>query len=481
LQGWRQALLHRTSCLAYKSVRWMSEVCENGVRVERDSLGAVEICMDKKWKVSTQRAINNFPISGKTMPKVFIQTLALVKKCAAHTNYKLGCIEGEKCRAISSVADLIRQGEHLDQFPVDIFQTGSGTSTNMNMNEVISSLVSIEYGLQVHPNNDVNMSQSSNDVISSTISISSVLQCREQLLPAIQHLAETIDARAAEFTGVVKTGRTHLMDAVPMTLQQELSAWSAQLLFAKHAIERAMDDCLALPIGGTAIGTGLNAPPDFGEEFAVALSNTTGVPFTVAKNKFARIAAQDHIIALSAALRTLSSAFIKVCNDLRWMNSGAHSGLHEISLPAVQPGSSIMPGKVNPVILESGLMICAHVIGGDAIIASTVHSANFQLHMMLPLVAFHMLENIELLSNTCRNVADRAIHGTTANTSHLENVAKCNPILITALTPLVGYDKCAQIFHAATEQRRGLIEVAMELTDIPKERLTELLDPRKLT
>jgi fumarate hydratase class II len=451
------------------------------VRVEKDSMGIVEVPLPAKWGAQTQRALLNFPISGWPMPETFIQALGLLKFCAAGANIELGLIDQVLGEAIQSVAKEISQGFYLQEFPIDVFQTGSGTSSNMNANEVISYLIEERLGMKVHPNDHVNMSQSSNDTVPSVIAMATVLGGVKQLLPAIEHLKVAIDRRAQELNKVTKTGRTHLMDAVPLTFGQELSGWSAQLATIEQSLHYALELCKDLPVGGTAVGTGLNAHPSFADVFIKILNEQTSMQFRKATNFFELMAAQDRIVGFSGQLKTLATLLMKVANDLRWMNSGPLAGLSEIALPSLQPGSSIMPGKVNPVIPESCAMVCAHVIGSDVTVTMAGQSGNFQLNVMLPLIAYHVLENIRLLSHTCINLADKAIDGFIVHRENIQESFSKNPILVTALNRKIGYELGAVIAKEALAQGRSVLEVALEKTSLTKEELEDILDPYHLT
>ena len=393
----------------------------------------------------------------------------------------MGLLSQEKSEVISRIGDRIFQGEYLDSFPIDVFQTGSGTSSNMNINEVICSVAKKSYGLDIHPNDDVNMSQSSNDFIPSALSVSIVISGFSSLIPSIDHLLSSLKARKEELEHVVKTGRTHLMDALPITFGQEISGWIAQIESAKASLEYHLLACQDLPIGGTAIGTGLNALPGFSEELIRVMNDKTELFFQIGKNFFELMSSQDRIISCSGALKTLAVCLSKISNDLRWMNSGPISGLGEIRLPAVQPGSSIMPGKVNPVILESSMMACAHVIGSDLTITLGGQSGNFQLNMMLPLIAFHMLENIRILANTSRNLALKAIDGFQINKSSIDARLSKNPIIITALNYKIGYEKGALIAKKALDENRSVLDIALEETSLSRKELEDILDPYHLT
>ena len=451
------------------------------MRVEKDSLGVVEVPIEAKWGAQTQRALWNFPISGWVMPETFIRALGLVKAAAAHANASLGQLNAEDAEAIATIGQEIAQGFHLDQFPIDVFQTGSATSSNMNANEVISHLVAQRFEKELHPNDHVNMSQSSNDIVPTVMSVALVLSTKKELLPAFEHIDLCLKKRQKELASIVKTGRTHLMDAVPMTFAQELSAWAAQLSYARDRITSVSQTHYYLPIGGTAIGTGLNADPCFAEIFIEQLNEMPGESFQKADNSFELISAQDRIVQFSASLKTLAVAVMKISNDLRWMNSGPISGLGEIVLPSLQPGSSIMPGKVNPVIPESAAMVAAHVMGTDMTVTIAGQSGQFQLNVMLPLIAYHALENTRLLAQTLSNLADKAIEGFVVNEEHINSLLNKNPILVTALNQKIGYEKGAQIVKRAIADKRAVLDVALEETELSRSELEKLLDPAFLT
>ena len=449
-------------------------------RIEKDSMGELQVPEEAAYGAQTQRAVDNFPISGITMPESFIQALGLVKQACANANHQLGALDENHRRAISSICDDIIDGRLMEQFPVDVFQTGSATSTNMNANEVIARLASQEAQDLIHPNDHVNMSQSSNDVIPTTIHVSAAIDCHQDLLPALNHLITVIEEKAESVESIITTGRTHLMDAMPVSLGQELSGWAAQLQSALSHIERTLPEIHQLAIGGTAVGTGINADDSFGVLVAEQLSNSTGLAFKVASNRFAAMSSQDSVVALSGQLKTLATALMKISNDLRWMNSGPLAGIGEIALPALQPGSSIMPGKVNPVIPEATAMVCAQVIGNDATITIAGQSGNFQLNVMLPLVAFNLLQSIEILSNVSRLLADKAIAGFTINEDNIDAALAKNPILVTALNSVIGYELGAKIAKTAYAEGRAVIDVAVEMTDLSAKELEKLLDPKKL-
>ena len=449
-------------------------------RIEKDSMGELQVPEEAAYGAQTQRAVDNFPISGITLPKVFIQALGLVKQACANANHDLGGLDENRRRAISSICDDIIDGKLMEQFPLDVFQTGSATSTNMNANEVIARLASLEAQDVVHPNDHVNMSQSSNDVIPTTIHVSAAIDCHQQLLPAINHLIAVIEKKADSVESVITTGRTHLMDAMPVSLGQELSGWAAQLQSAMTRIEHSLPEIHQLAIGGTAVGTGINADPAFGGLVAKQLSNSTGLSFKKADNHFSAMSSQDAVVALSGQLKTLATSLMKISNDLRWMNSGPLAGIGEIALPALQPGSSIMPGKVNPVIPEATAMVCAQVVGNDTTITIAGQSGNFQLNVMLPLVAFNLLQSIEILSNAMRLLADKAIAEFSVNQDNIDAALAKNPILVTALNTVIGYELGAKIAKTAYAEGRAVIDVAEDMTDLSRKELEKLLDPKKL-
>jgi len=450
-------------------------------RSETDSLGTVAIPKDALYGAQTQRAIDNFPISGLTMPHTFIRALGLIKYAAAAANLELGELDQERAEAIQAAALAVVRGDYDGQFPVDVFQTGSGTSTNMNANEVIAHLASHSSGVAVHPNDHVNKGQSSNDVIPSCIHLSAKIAVHEQLLPALDHLALSIEAQAAAHQHLVKTGRTHLMDAMPLTVAQELSGWAAQIRHAAGRIAFASSALSNLAIGGTAVGTGINAHPEFAKQVVKHLHAQIQLTFEVSTNYFESMSTQDSAVAMSSALKTFAVSLMKINNDLRWMNSGPLAGLAEISLPALQPGSSIMPGKVNPVIPEAVAMVCAQVIGNDTTITIAGQSGNFQLNVMLPVIAYNLLQSIELLASASRVLADKAIKRMSFNSANLESKLARNPILVTALNNVIGYEKGAAIAKKAYQENRPVLEVAQEMTDLDAATLKRLLDPHLLT
>jgi fumarate hydratase class II len=449
-------------------------------RSERDSLGEVRVPEDALYGAQTQRAVDNFRIGDRPMRGPFLLALAEIKKAAAQVNQRCGLLEARLAEAIMAAADEVLAGRHADQFPVDVFQTGSGTSTNMNMNEVLARRASQLGDCSVHPNDHVNMSQSSNDVVPSALQLSACIAARQELLPALRHLDGTLCDKAAEVAGIVKTGRTHLMDAMPLRLDQEFRAWAEQIRSAGEGIEAALPRLRCLPIGGTAVGTGINAPAGFGPAMAAELGQQTGEVLT-APAGFSNLGSQDAAVAFSGQLNVLATALTKLCNDLRWMNSGPLAGLGEITLPALQPGSSIMPGKINPVIPEAVAMACVQVTALHGAITSAGQSGNFQLNVMLPLIADNLLECTRLLSNSCRALADRAISGLTINQERLEAQLARNPVLVTALNRRIGYERGASIAKKALAEGRTVLEVALEETDLDRNELEALLDPARLT
>jgi len=449
-------------------------------RTERDSMGELKVPADALYGAQTQRAVDNFPISGLTMPREFIRALGLIKSAAAQANSDLGHLSKNKARIIRRCAERVAAGEFDSQFPIDVFQTGSGTSSNMNANEVIAHLGSAA-GPKIHPNDDVNMGQSSNDVIPTAIQVSAALTVSEKLLPALTHLKSTLDRRARELKKVAKTGRTHLMDAMPVTFGQELGGWAAQIRSSIERLQDALKRMRKLPQGGTAVGTGINADARLGPKICVELRRATGVKFESADNFFEGMSSQDAAVEMSGQLKTLACVLMKIANDLRWMNSGPLAGLGEIELPALQPGSSIMPGKVNPVIPEAMAMVCAQVIGNDATITIAGQSGNFQLNVMLPVVALNLLQSIEILANASRALADRAIAGFKVRQDRIKEALERNPILVTALNPVIGYEKGAATAKQAYKEGRPILDVALETTGLSKAQLKKLLDPSALT
>ena len=450
-------------------------------RVERDTMGEVRVPADALYGAQTQRALDNFPVSGVRFPRTFIRALGMIKAAAAAVNRGLGLLEPAMADAIHQAARQVEEGGHDAHFPLDIFQTGSGTSTNMNANEVIAALASRALGRPVHPNDHVNMSQSSNDVIPAAIHVSAYLEASEHLIPALAHLREAIDRRAGQLDHVVKTGRTHLMDALPIRMSQELSGWSGQVRDSAARVESTFPRLRQLALGGTAIGTGLNAHPEFGARVAAELASMSGLPFVASGNCFVSLSTQDTAVELSGQLKTGAVALMKIANDLRWMNSGPQAGLAEISLPDLQPGSSIMPGKVNPVIPEAVTMVCAQVLGNDLTVAVGGQAGNFQLNVMLPVIAYNLLQSLTLLARVAPLLADKAIAGFTVNEGRLADLAGRNPILVTALNPVVGYELGAKIAKRAYAEGRPVKDVAADMTTLTAEELDRLLEPKAMT
>jgi fumarate hydratase, class II len=449
-------------------------------RTEHDSLGPVPMAADAPWGAQTQRAIDNFRIARRPLPSAFIRALAQIKAACAEVNRELGLLPPEHAAAIVAAADAVALGQHPHAFPVDVYQTGSGTSTNMNMNEVIGRLAAAD-GLDVHPNDHVNRGQSSNDVIPTAIHVAALTELEQRLRPSLRHLIAVIARREGELAGVVKTGRTHLMDAMPLRMSQELSGWRTQLELAEVRLGETGRRLGKLAIGATAVGTGINAPETFGERVAKRLAERLELPFGRQTNGFAALSGQETAAELSGQLRTLATALLKIANDLRWMNSGPLAGLGEIALPALQPGSSIMPGKVNPVIPEAVMMACVQVTGLDAAVSLAAQSGNFQLNVMLPLIADNLLTQIQLLSDAMEHLADKAIAGFDVNHERIAETLARNPILVTALNAEIGYEAGARIAKMAYASGRPILDVAAEETGIDRQRLADLLDPARLT
>ena len=455
-------------------------------RIEKDSLGEIKVPAKALWGAQTQRAVNNFPISGIKMDfpftKSFVSSLGLIKDAAAKTNLRLKLISSKKAKAISKAAKEVWQEKHHHEFPIDVFQTGSGTSSNMNANEVIGNLATKYAKVMVSPNDDVNMSQSSNDVIPTAIKISAHMDLTKKLMPALDELIRTIEKKADSVKGIIKTGRTHLMDAMPIDFSEELRAWSNQLKSSKEMLNIIEKKFLELPQGGTAVGSGINAHKQFSKYFAQEITKLTGnkCKYIPSKNFYHELSAQDCSVQLSGELKNLAVILTKISNDLRWMNSGPLAGLSEIELKALQPGSSIMPGKVNPVIPEAVAMASADVIGNDISITIAAQSGNFQLNVMLPVIAYNLLKSINLLSGSMEALSKKAIKTFKVNKKNLDVSLSRNPILVTALNPIIGYEKAAEIAKKAYKENRSIVEVASEETNIPKEKLKKLLDPSKL-
>jgi fumarate hydratase class II len=449
-------------------------------RSERDSLGPVEVPAEALYGAQTQRAVQNFRISGLRMPRAFLRALGLTKRVAAEVNAELRVLPADVAAALATAAQEVADGLHDAHFPVDVFQTGSGTSTNMNANEVIARLAAQRLGREVHPNDHANRSQSSNDVIPTSIHVAAALELRDSLTPALDGLERELRTRAADLAGVVKTGRTHLMDALPLRMDQEFGAWAQQIRWASERLDACLPWLYELAQGGTAIGSGANAPPGFAAKFAARLATQTGLPFRASPNPFASIASQDTSVELSGALRAAAVSILKIANDLRWMNSGPQAGLAEIELPALQAGSSIMPGKVNPVIPEAVAQACVRVLGNDAAIAIAGQSASFQLHTMLPLIAHTLLDSISLLAGSARALAELAIRDLRVDAARLARDLAKSPMLATALAPRIGYERAAEIARRAAAEDRSVRELAAELTDLSAGELDRLLDPRAL-
>ncbi|HWM26826.1 MAG TPA: class II fumarate hydratase [Woeseiaceae bacterium] len=454
---------------------------DKSFRIERDSMGELEVPPDALWGAQTERAVRNFPISGIRMPKQFISALGLVKWAAAGANAELGLLTSDKAIAIQKAALAVATGEHDAQFPIDVFQTGSGTSSNMNANEVIARLAAGHLQGPVNANDDVNMSQSSNDVIPTCVHVSAAIAIHDELLPALGNLEKSLRKKADETRTIVKTGRTHLMDAMPVTMGQELDGWASQIRASGERLRDTLKRLTALAQGGTAVGSGINAHPRFGAKIAVLLSERTGIEFRQAESLFAALSSQDTAVETSGQLRVLAVALMKIVNDLRWMNSGPLAGIGEIELPALQPGSSIMPGKVNPVIPEAVAMVCAQVIGNDATIAVAGQSGNFQLNVMLPVVAYNLLQSVEILTRSANCLAGGTIRDFRVNEENINRAVGRNPILVTALNPVIGYEKGAEIAKKAYRDGREIRDLAREMTDLTEAELDRLLDPALLT
>ena len=450
-------------------------------RTEKDSMGELKVPADALYGAQTQRAVENFPISGLVMPRQFIRALGLIKTACAAANTELGLMTKEVEGVVKQAAMTVAAGDYDDHFPIDVFQTGSGTSTNMNANEVIAHLANNLSDVDVHPNDHVNMSQSSNDIIPTAIHVSACLQIEEELKPALAHLFSTLKNKAVECEKFVKTGRTHLMDAMPVTMGQEIDAWAQQIEYSIQRIDDSLNRLRQLAQGGTAVGSGINADEKFGDLVAKELTSLTNVNFESKPNKFEGLASQDSAVEMSGQLKALAVSLMKISNDLRWMNSGPLAGLGEIALPALQPGSSIMPGKVNPVIPEAVAMVSTQVIGNDTTITMAGQSGLFQLNVMLPVIAFNLLQSIQLLTNSCQVLADKAIKGFTVNEENLQDALARNPILVTAMNRVIGYEKGAAIAKAAYASGRPIFDVAKEMTDLRDDQIKKLLDPAALT
>ena len=454
-------------------------------RTEHDSMGEIAVPKDALWRAQTQRAVENFPISGTTLEPAHVVAMARVKKAAARVNAELGIISQEQADAIAAGADEIIGGEHYDAFPIDVFQTGSGTSSNMNINEVLASLAS-RAGVDAHPNDHVNASQSSNDTFPTSIHVAAVEATTHDLIPALDHLATALEGKAEEFKDVVKSGRTHLMDATPVMLGQEFGGYAAVVRLGVERLESTLPRVGELPLGGTAVGTGINTPDGFAERVIADLADETGLPFTEARNHFEAQGGQDALVELSGQLRTIAVGLTKICNDLRWMSSGPTAGLSEIHLPDLQPGSSIMPGKVNPVLPEATLMVCAQVIGNDVAVGTAGASGSFELNVMMPVMARNLLESIRLLAHVTPLLADRCISGIEPNVERMLAYAESSPSVVTPLNKHIGYEEAAKVAKAALKEGRTIREQVIEMGyvergDLTEEELDAALDVRTMT
>ncbi|WP_277676199.1 class II fumarate hydratase [Saccharopolyspora rectivirgula] len=454
-------------------------------RIERDTMGEVKVPAHALYRAQTQRAVENFPISGRGLERAQIRALGLLKAATARVNGKLGVLEQDMAEAIAAAADEVAEGKHDEHFPIDVFQTGSGTSSNMNANEVIATLASRRLGRDVHPNDHVNASQSSNDTFPTTLRVAATEAVLNDVVPALEHLAGTIEGRAAEWTEVVKSGRTHLMDAVPITLAQEAGAWAAQVRYGIERLHSALPRLGELPIGGTAVGSGLNAPEGFGAAVAEELAGVTGLPLTEARDHFEAQAAQDAVVETSGHLRTVAVSLTKIANDLRWLGSGPRTGLAELALPDLQPGSSIMPGKVNPVIPEATLQVAAQVIGNDAAVAFAGSQGNFQLNVMLPVIARNVLESARLLAAVSRLLADKVFAGLQVNAERAREYAESSPSIVTPLNRYIGYEEAAAVAKQALRERKTIRQVVLErgyveAGKLTLEQLDEALDVLKM-
>ncbi|MDT7551461.1 MAG: fumarate hydratase, class [Actinomycetota bacterium] len=442
-------------------------------RIEHDSMGEVRVPKDAKWRAQTQRAVENFPISGQHIERAHIEALARIKAAAAKVNASLGVLPEDMAKAIAAAAEEVAAGQWDDHFPIDVFQTGSGTSSNMNTNEVIATLATDKLGAAVHPNDHVNASQSSNDVFPSSIHIAATSAVVNDLIPALEHLAASLERRAKDFATVVKSGRTHLMDATPVTLGQEFGGYAAQVRYGVERLHSALPRLAELPLGGTAVGTGINTPPGFSAAVIAEVADATGLPLTEARDHFEAQGARDSLVETSGQLRTIAVSLYKVSNDLRWMGSGPRAGLGEIALPDLQPGSSIMPGKVNPVIPEALCMVCAQVIGNDAAIAFGGAAGNFELNVMLPLLARNLLESIRLLANISRLLADRVIDGIVADEERCKELAESSPSIVTPLNKYIGYENAAKVAKQSLKERKTIRQVVLEGGYVDRGDLTE--------
>jgi fumarate hydratase class II len=436
-------------------------------RTEHDSMGEVQVPADALWRAQTQRALDNFPISGQRIDPALVRALALIKGSAARANAGLGVLPPEVAERIAAAADAVADGEHADQFPLDVFQTGSGTSSNMNVNEVLSTLSG------THPNDDVNAGQSSNDTFPSAIHLAAAQAVVGDLQPALAHLAEALERKASEHADTVKSGRTHLMDATPVTFGQELSGWAAQVRYGGERLDAVLPRVCELPLGGTAVGTGINTPPGFAAAVIAELSRRTGLPVTEARNHFEAQGARDSLVELSGVLRTIAVGLNKVANDLRWLSSGPNTGLAEVHLPDLQPGSSIMPGKVNPVLAEAMMQVVAQVVGNDTAIAWSGAAGNFELNVMLPMLARNLLESIRLLANISRLLADRVVDGIVADEERCRELAESSPSIVTPLNKYIGYENAAKVAKQSLKERKTIRQVVLEGGYVERGDLTE--------
>ena len=446
---------------------------EQEFRTEHDSMGEVRVPAAAKWQAQTQRAVENFPVSGQRLERAHIAALARVKAAAATVNAELGVLDPETAEAVRAAAEEVADGRWDDQFPVDVFQTGSGTSSNMNANEVIATLATERLGRPVHPNDHVNASQSSNDVFPSSVHIAATAAVTGELVPALEHLAAALERKAAEFAEVVKSGRTHLMDATPVTLGQEFGGYAAQVRYGVERLRATLPRVAELPLGGTAVGTGINTPPGFSAAVIAEVARTTGLPLTEARNHFEAQGARDGLVELSGQLKTVAAGFTKIANDLRWMGSGPRTGLGELNLPDLQPGSSIMPGKVNPVLPEVVLMAAAQVIGNDTTVTLAGASGNFELNVMLPVIARNVLESVRLLANSARLLADRTVDGLTANVERAREYAESSPSVVTPLNRWIGYEEAAKVAKQSLAERKTIRRVVLERGYVERGLLTE--------
>ncbi|MER5636776.1 class II fumarate hydratase [Kitasatospora sp. NPDC002227] len=446
---------------------------EQEYRIEHDSMGEVRVPAGAKWQAQTQRAVENFPVSGRRLERSHIAALARIKAAAAEVNGRLGVLDPQTARAVREAAEEVAEGRWDDHFPVDVFQTGSGTSSNMNANEVIATLASERLGRPVHPNDHVNASQSSNDVFPSSIHIAATAAVTAELIPALEHLAAALGAKSAEFAEVVKSGRTHLMDATPVTLGQEFGGYAAQVRYGVERLRATLPRVAELPLGGTAVGTGINTPPGFSAAVIAELARATGLPLTEARDHFEAQGARDGLVELSGQLRTIAVGLTKIANDLRWMGSGPRTGLGELNLPDLQPGSSIMPGKVNPVLPEVVLMVAAQVVGNDATVTLAGASGNFELNVMLPVIARNVLESVRLLASSTRLLADRAVEGLTANVERAREYAESSPSVVTPLNRYIGYEEAAKTAKQALAERKTIRQVVVERGYLERGLLTE--------